>query len=170
MNRFPILFSGLGTLKGAYQIKLNSDAIPFVVSTPQRVPIPLLPKVKAELQWMEHLGVISRIEEPTAWCAEMVVVPKKDGSVRICVDLTKLNQAICRERHLLPSIEQALALLENAKVFSKINANSGFWQNELQSLPLSSRHMVDSILIAYHLASILHQNTSNIVCHRFLQI
>ena len=104
MNRFPKLFSGLGTLKGAYQIKLNSDAIPFIVTTPRRVPIPLLPKVKAELQRMEHLGVISRIEEPTAWCTGMVVVLKGDGSVRICVDLTRLNQPVCRERHLLPSI------------------------------------------------------------------
>ena len=85
MNRFPKLFSGLGTLKGAYQIQLNSDAMPFVVTTPQRVPIPLLLKVKAELQWMEHLGVISKIEKPTAWCAGMVVVPKGDGSVRIYV-------------------------------------------------------------------------------------
>ena len=61
----------------------------------------------------------------------MVVVPKGDGSVRICVDLTKLNQAVRRERHLLPSVEQSLAMLENAKFFSKIDANSGFWQIEL---------------------------------------
>ena len=80
---------------------------------------------------MEQLGVISRVEEPTPWCAGMVVVPKGDGRVRICVDLTKLNQAVCRERHILPSVEQSLALLENAKVFSKIDANSGFWQIEL---------------------------------------
>ena len=56
---------------------------------------------------------------------------KRDGSVRICVDLTKLNQAVCRERHLLSSVEQSLAMLENAKFFSKIDANSGFWQIEL---------------------------------------
>ena len=35
MNQFPKLFSGLGTLKGAYQIKLNFEAIPFVVTTPR---------------------------------------------------------------------------------------------------------------------------------------
>ena len=80
---------------------------------------------------MEQLGVISRIEEPTSWCAGIVVVPKGDGSVRICVDLTKLNKAVCKERHLLPSVEQSLASLENATIFSKINANSGFWQIEL---------------------------------------
>ena len=53
-------------------------------------------KVKTELQRMEKVGVISRVSEPTDWCAGMVVVPKPDGRVRICVDLTnlKLNQSV----------------------------------------------------------------------------
>ena len=59
------------------------------------------------------------------------MVPKGDGSIRICVDLTKLNKAVCRERHLLPSVKQSLASLENETVFSKIDANSGFWQIKL---------------------------------------
>lgn len=63
----------------------------------------------------------------------MVVVPKPDGNVRICVDLTKLNQSVCRERHILPVVEQTLALLAGAQVFTKLDANSGFWQ-----IPLSA--------------------------------
>ena len=43
---------------GAYQIKLNPDSIPFVLTTPQLVPILLLLKVKAELQCMDHLPAI----------------------------------------------------------------------------------------------------------------
>ena len=50
---------------------------------------------------------------------------------RICVDVTKLNQSVCRECHILPSVEQVLAQIGNAKVFSKLDANSGFWQIEL---------------------------------------
>ena len=65
--------------------------------TPRCVPIPLLPKVKEELQRMENMGVITKIDEPTEWCAGMVVVPKQSGKVRICVDLTKLNESVCRE-------------------------------------------------------------------------
>ena len=118
IKQFPKLFRGLGTLKGTYQIKLIPNAVPFVLITPRHVPIPLLPKVKAELKRMEQLGVISRIEETTSWCAGMVVVPKGDGSIRICVDLTKLNKAVCRERHLLPSVEQSLESLKNATTFS----------------------------------------------------
>jgi len=61
----------------------------------------------------------------------MVVVPKPNGTVRICVDLTKLNKAVCRERHMLPSVEKTLAQLGDAKLFSKLYANSGFWQVKL---------------------------------------
>ena len=80
---------------------------------------------------MEKLRVISKITTHTEWCAGMVVVPKPNSTVRICVDLTKLNQGVCRERHVLPSVEQVLAQIRNAKVFSKLDANLGFWQIEL---------------------------------------
>ena len=125
---------------------------------------------------MEQLGVIFRIEEPTSWCVGMVVVPRGDGSVRICVNLTKLNKAVCRERHLLPFVEQSLASLENATIFSKIDANSGFWQIELnkasavQSLPLSSHHLADFISITCHSESTPHLNIFNAECHKFSQI
>ena len=101
-------------MKGDYKIKLNKDAKPFALYTPRRIPIPLLPKVKEELQRMEKLGVISRISEPTDWCAGIVVVLKPNGRVRICVDLTKLNESVCRERHILPSVEQILAQLSGS--------------------------------------------------------
>ena len=75
--------------------------------------------------------MISQVKEPTDWCAGMVVVPKAGGKVRICVDLTKLNQNVRREHLMLPSVEQTLAQLGGATVFSKLDANSGFWQIEL---------------------------------------
>ena len=80
-----------------YVIKLKEDATPYALTIPRRVTIPLTPKVKEELQRMEKLGVITWIEEPTDWCAGMVVVPKQNGKVRICVDLTKLNESVKRE-------------------------------------------------------------------------
>ena len=62
------------------------------MTTPRRVAIPMLPKVKAKLECMERLGVVSRVKGPTDWCTGMVVVPKAGGGVRICVDLTRLNE------------------------------------------------------------------------------
>ena len=77
---------------------------------------------------MEELGVIAKVEEPTEWRAGMVVVPKPNGKVRICVDLTRLNESVRRERHPLPAVDQTLAQLAGARIFSKLDANSGFWQ------------------------------------------
>ena len=77
---------------------------------------------------MEELGVIARVNQPTEWCAGMVVVPKANSKVRICVDLTRLNQSVKRERHPLPAVDQTLAQLAGAKVFTKLDANSDFWQ------------------------------------------
>ena len=80
---------------------------------------------------MIKLGVITEVTEPTDWCAGMVIVPKPNGQVRLCVDLTKLNANVRRERHVLPSVETTLAQLGGARYFSKLDANSGFWQIEM---------------------------------------
>ena len=128
MEKFPNLFKGLGKLQGDYKIQLKEGAKPYALSTPRRVAIPLMKPVEQELQRMEALGVIAKVQEPTEWCAGMVVVPKANGKVRICVDLTNLNQSVRRERHPLPVVDQTLAQLAGAKVFSKLDANSGFWQ------------------------------------------
>ena len=67
---------------------------------------------------MEKKGIIERVEEPTDWCVDIVPVLKSNNTVRISVDLTKLNMEVRRERHIMPSVEQLLASLRNAKVFT----------------------------------------------------
>ena len=89
---------------------------------------PLLTKVKSQIEAMLEQGVISPVTTPTEWCAGIVPVLKPNGKVRICVDLTELNKAVQREVHPMPSVDKSLAKLGNSKVFSKLDANSGFWQ------------------------------------------
>ena len=81
-----------------------------------------MPKVRAELEAMEKAGIISRQTYRLVF-GIWVGIPKFDGRVRICVDLTKLNESMKRDRHILPSVEQSLAQLGDAKVFSKLDAN-----------------------------------------------
>lgn len=45
-----------------------------------------------------------------------------------CVDLTKFIEGVCRERHILPSVDQSLAQLNGSQIFTKLDARSGFWQ------------------------------------------
>ena len=132
-KKFPKVFQGLGTMGEPYTIKLKPDAQPRSIYAPRNVPLPLRGKVQEELSRMQSMGVISRVDQPTPWCAGMVVVPKKNGSVRICVDLKMLNENVLREIHPLPKVDETLALLSGATCFSKIDANSGFWQ-----IPLST--------------------------------
>ena len=111
--------------------KLKPEAEPFALSTPGRVPVPLLIKVKEELFRMEQMQIISRVDDPTEWCTGMVIVPKANGKVRICVDSTNLNESILTEFHPLPSVDHTLAQLAEATVFSKLDTNSAFGQNSL---------------------------------------
>ena len=62
---FPQLFKGLGKLNHPYSIKLQPDAIPFFQCIVRRVVIPLMQSVKEELERMERLGVITKVEQPT---------------------------------------------------------------------------------------------------------
>ncbi|GBN35924.1 hypothetical protein AVEN_54311-1 [Araneus ventricosus] len=95
--KFPELFKGLGVMKGCYSIKLKPGAIPFAITSPRRVPIPLLKQTKAELERMVEEKVITPVLKPTEWCAPVVVAPKSDGNVRICVDLIELNKNVMRD-------------------------------------------------------------------------
>ena len=63
--------------------KLKPEAEPFALRTLRRVPVPLLTKVKDEILRMEQMQIISKVDEPTEWCAGMVIVPKANGKVRI---------------------------------------------------------------------------------------
>ena len=105
-ERFPQVFEGLGNLGEEYDIKLKPDAKPDALYTPRHVPLPLRPKVIEELNRMEAMGIISRVDEPTPWCAGMVVVPKKSGAICICVDLKPLNESVLI--HPLPKVDDTI--------------------------------------------------------------
>ncbi|XP_064475528.1 uncharacterized protein K02A2.6-like [Ornithodoros turicata] len=130
-SEFQCLFGSLGRMKATYSIRLKQDARPHAVTYPRRVALPLLPGVQAELHRMEELGVIKKVEHATEWCAPMVVVRKKNGSLRICVDYGELNAQVVRERIFMPTVEENLNKVTQAKVFSKLDCNAGYWQAPL---------------------------------------
>ena len=132
-NKFPTVFQGLGNLGDPYAIQLKKDATPHAIYSARNIPLPLRSKVQQELARMEAEGIVSKVDVPTPWCAGIVAVPKKSGTVRICVDLKRLNQSVMREIYPLPKVDETLAQLSGATVFTRLDANSGFWQ-----IPLST--------------------------------
>ncbi|VDI10628.1 Hypothetical predicted protein [Mytilus galloprovincialis] len=80
---------------------------------------------------MEDIGVIFKQQEPTQWVNSMVTVIKPNGKIRICIDPRDLNKAILREHYPLKTVEEVISQMPNAKVFSKLDATSGFWHIQL---------------------------------------
>ncbi len=70
--------------------------------------------------------------QPTPWVSPVVVVPKKDGEVRLCVDMRQANSAINRVRHPIPTVDDVRLELNGAKWFSKLDLSQAYHQLELE--------------------------------------
>ena len=105
------VFKGLGTFPETFTIRLSEDAKPFALFTSRNVPIPLRKKVEKELARMESLLRRNGRGPQTARRRPHL-----------------LNESVQREMHPLPKVDNTLAQLAGATTFSKLNANSGFWQ------------------------------------------
>ena len=77
-------------------------------------------------------------EGPTCWVSPLVVVPKPDSDVRICVDMRRANQAIIRERQPIPTVEEVLQDLNGSTVFSRVDLT---WGSHQILFAEESRHM-----------------------------
>ncbi|XP_063955560.1 uncharacterized protein K02A2.6-like [Lytechinus pictus] len=96
------VFVGLGCLPGKHHITLK-DSAQSVQHACRKVPFPLQKKLKEELDKMENMDVIKQVDEPTDRVSSLVVVKKKNGQLRVCLDPRDLNRAIKREHYKLPS-------------------------------------------------------------------
>ena len=85
LSAFVDVFQGIGCLPGEYNIQLSKDVHP-IVHPPRRVPVPKKESMKTELDKMVSKEIITPVTEPTDWVSSVLAVPKKDGSVRICLD------------------------------------------------------------------------------------
>ena len=126
--QYPNLFKGIGNLKGV-EIKLHIDKeVPPVVQQARRIPFHLRKQVEKELDHLESLGIIEDVEGPTPWVSPLVIIPKKNGDVRLCIDMRMANRAIRRERHPTPTTDDLIHTLNGATVFSKLDLRSGYHQ------------------------------------------
>ena len=127
LQKYTQVFTGLGRLEKPYHIEVDPTVTP-VVNPPRMVPAALRDRVEEELDDMERRGVVRKVEEPTDWANSMAIVEKPNGSLRICLDPRHLNKAIKREHFQLPTTEDITTRMANAKWFTKLDANRGYWQ------------------------------------------
>ena len=107
---------------------VTGDAAP-IKQHPRRIPQSLRPAAESELQRMLDQKIIEPSCSP--WSSPIVLVKKKDGSLRFCVDYRKLNSVTAKDSYPIPRIDDSLDLLGGSQWFSTLDLASGYWQVEL---------------------------------------
>ena len=93
---------------------------------PYRIPIKNRDVIDKAVDEMLDADLIRRSQSP--WSFPVVIVDKKVGSKRFCVDFRKLNQITKKNSYPLPLIDEILALLGKSKYFTSLDLKSGYWQ------------------------------------------
>ena len=133
ITEYEDVFTGIGKLKGV-TVKLHViPEAPGAIQKQRRVSIPLKEKFDQILDRWQDLDIIEDVgDEPTDWCSNVVLTPKKDGeSVRASLDMTDVNKYIKRTRHTIPTLRELETRLNGAKFFSHLDMNDGYMQLEL---------------------------------------
>ena len=106
----------------------STDPVPFKEAY-RRIPPQMYDEVKAHIQEMLNLGAIRPSNSP--WASAIVLVRKKDGRRRFCIDLRRLNNRTIKDAYSLPKIESILDSLIGAQIFSTLDLIAGYWQVEM---------------------------------------
>ena len=113
----------------AVKHSIDTGGHPPIKQQPYRSPVIYREKISQMIDKMRADGIIQPSHSP--WASPIVIVPKKDGSLRFCVDYRRLNAVTRKDVYPLPRIEDILASLGEAKRFTSLDLASGYWQIEL---------------------------------------
>jgi len=92
----------------------------------RRVPLPHRGKVQELLNDMLGKKLISLSNSP--WASPIVLVTKKDGTTRFCVDYRKANEVTRKDAYPIPRVDDTLDTLAGSQWFSTLDLKSGYWQ------------------------------------------
>ena len=106
-----------------------SDPTPFK-ERHRRIPPAMVHSVREHLKEMLDLGVIRPSNSPFA--SNVVLVKKKDGTLRFCIDLRRLNNNTIKDSYALPRTEETFDALHGSCIFSTLDLKSSYWQVEIE--------------------------------------
>ena len=129
LKEYKDVFTGIGLFPGQpYHIEVD-ESIPPVQHPPRQVPVHLQPAYKRELERLTDLGIITEVQnEFTPWVNSVVVTPKADGSIRLCLDPRDLNRAVKRNAYYARTVDDVIPQVSGSTHFSILDARSGYWQ------------------------------------------
>ncbi|XP_055307067.1 uncharacterized protein K02A2.6-like [Sitodiplosis mosellana] len=118
-----------GKIKGVeVEIPIKPDVKP-VQQPYRRVPAPLEKVVDDKIDELLRKGIIEKVKS-AKWITPLVIVPKQND-VRVCIDMRRANEAVERENHPLPTMEDFLPEIRTAKYFSKLDVKQAYHQVEI---------------------------------------
>lgn len=132
INNYDSLFEGIGKIDcQPCEFYLTNNYQPQITPC-RKIPFSLMNGLEQELKRMENDGIISKITKPTEFVNPIVLVKKNNSDrIRICLDPQNLNKCLRREHYKLPTFEEITNDMKNAKYFTTLDANKGFWQIKL---------------------------------------
>ena len=131
IREFPECFSGLSKLTNN-EVKIHIDqSVKPVAQSTRRILFSLREKLEEKLNKLLKKDVTEPIEGPTQWVSPIDVVPKLSGEIRLCVDMRRANEAVVRERHTIPTIDEVFQTMNGSTMFSKFTLKWGFHQIQL---------------------------------------
>ena len=131
LEKYPNITEGVGKLAN-YQLELELDeAVPPVYQKPRTIPFHLRSLVEKEIEQLIKSDIIEPVHHSTTWSSPVVIAYRRNGNVRLCLDLRLANKAVKRTRYPIPTIEETFEKLTGSTMFSKIDLRSGYHQIEL---------------------------------------
>ncbi|GBN90817.1 Retrovirus-related Pol polyprotein from transposon 297 [Araneus ventricosus] len=112
------------------QHRINTGNHPPIKQYPRRLPLAKKEEAERLVKEMVDNGIIEESSGP--WASPIVLVKKKDGSTRFCVDYRKLNEITIKDSYPLPRIDDTLDALNGSQWFSTLDLKSGYWQVDIQ--------------------------------------
>ena len=130
-QQYPEVYEDVGKLKNK-QISLDIDLTVKPIAQPnRRMPFNLRGKIRDKTTELLNMGIIEPVEGPAPWVNPVVIVPKNNGEIRVCVDMKQAIQAIMQRRYLIPTVDEVLHTMNGSKVSSKLDLKWGYHQLEL---------------------------------------
>ncbi|GBM71467.1 Retrovirus-related Pol polyprotein from transposon 297 [Araneus ventricosus] len=133
LNEFQNLFSTCDADVGRCnmtQHRINTGDHPPIKQYPRRLPLARKEEADNLVKEMVDNGIIEESSGP--WASPIVLVKKKDGSTRFCVDYRKLNEITKKDSYPLPRIDDTLDALNGSQWFTTLDLKSGYWQIEIR--------------------------------------
>lgn len=85
----------------------------------RRIPFHIREKVELEIKRLDKQDVMEKVNGPTPWVSNTLIVPKHNApeQIRFCIDIRKANRSLKRERHVVPTTDDIILELNGSKVF-----------------------------------------------------